>query len=333
MTLTSRTRALTSRCTRVFLVLLATLGFLHSAQAQNWPTQTVRIVVPYPAGGGIDVLGRALAEKLATLWGQPVVVENRPGSATFVGAVAVARAPADGYTLLLTSDSTVSINPHLFAKMPYNAEKDFAPVSNLVIMHLLLSAHPSVAAKTLPELISLAKAKPGVLNYASYGVGSQPHLIMEVLKSKADINLVHIPYKGGPESIRAAIASEVQLAISNIPSAKPHIEAGLIKPLAIGGTQRSTHLPNVPTFAELGYQEVGASAWYGLLAPAGTPPQIVARISRDVNRVFSEPAFRERQIAGGFEVVPNSPQEFADYLRIDSENRAKAVALSGIKVQ
>src|SRR5258708_32042675 len=217
-----------------------------AAAAQNKP---VRIIVAYPPGGGIDVLGRQLEENLTLVWSQPVVVENRPGANTIVAAEAVARAAPDGGTVLLTTDATFSINPHLYAKLPYDAARDFIPVTMLVLLQQLLVANPSLPANTLADLIRLAKEKPGTINYASYGSGSQPHLSGEMLKYTAGIDLVHVPYKGISLAVPAVIAGEVQLTFAGIATSIGPLKAGRIKALAIGGTGRSPLLPEVPTFA------------------------------------------------------------------------------------
>src|SRR5919106_743647 len=243
--------------------------------AEAWPTKPVRIVVAYPPGGGIDVLARQLADKLTPAWGQPVVVENKPGANTIVAADAVAK--SDNHTILMTTDATFSINPHLYAKLPYDARRDFVPVTMLVLLHQLLVAHPSLQANTLEELIKLAKAKPGSINYASYGSGSQPHLAGEMLKNKAGIDLVHVPYKGISLAVPAVIAGEVQLTFAGIATSMPQLKAGRIKALATGGDKRSPLLPQVPTFAELGYPEVETHAWFGLFLPAGAPKEAVTK--------------------------------------------------------
>src|SRR5688500_15616414 len=244
-----------------------------------WPTKPVRMVVAYPPGGGIDVLARQLADKLAPTWGQPVVVENKPGANTIVAADAVAK--SDHHTILMTTDATFSINPHLYAKLPYDAQRDFVPVTMLVLLHQLLVAHPALPANTLDELIKLAKAKPGSINYASYGSGSQPHLAGEMLKNRAGIDLVHVPYKGISIAVPAVMAGEVQLTFAGIATSMPQLKAGRIKAIAIGGAQRSPLLPQVPTFRELGYPEVETHAWFGLFLPVGSPPDAIARIHRD----------------------------------------------------
>lgn len=315
------------------LCFMAIFSFAHlPAQAQSWPTRPVKIVVPYPAGGGVDTLAREIASGLQGALGQPVYVENRPGAATAVGAVQVAKSDPDGHTILLTSDSTVSINPFVFSRLSYDAEKDLAPVTNIVMMYFLLTAHPSVPANSLSDLIDLARRNPGKYNYASYGVGSQPQLVMEMLKAKAQINLLHVPYKGGPESVHAAIAGDVHFALSNLPTAQNNIRAGLLKAIAVGSDKRSQLAPDVPTFAEQGYPEVGAYAWYGLFAPVGVPHGVIARIHREVQKIANEPKFKQRQVIKGFEVVANSPEDFATYLKVEREIRKKAVQIAGIKI-
>jgi tripartite-type tricarboxylate transporter receptor subunit TctC len=300
--------------------------------AHAWPTKPVRIVVAYPPGGGIDVLARQLADKLAPAWGQPVVVENKPGANTIVATDAVAKSAADGHTVLMTTDATFSINPHLYAKLPYDAQRDFTPVTMLVLLHQLLVAHPSLQANTLDELIKLAKAKPGAINYASYGSGSQPHLAGEMLKNKAGIDLVHVPYKGISLAVPAVMAGEVQLTFAGIATSMPQLKAGRIKALATGGNVRSPLLPQVPTFAELGYPEVETHAWFGLFVPAASPKEAVTRIYQDTKRILDESDFRQKQLVEkGYEVVGSSPGEFVIYLKKDGESRARAVRISGAK--
>ncbi|HEX9433316.1 MAG TPA: tripartite tricarboxylate transporter substrate binding protein, partial [Burkholderiales bacterium] len=285
-------------------------------------------------GGGIDVLGRQLAEKLTAAWAQPVVVENRPGANTIVAADAVAKSAPDGYNVLLTTDATFSINPHLYAKLPYDTQQDFIPVTMLVLLQQLLVANPSVPASTLPELIKLAKEKPGSINYASYGSGSQPHLSGEMLKYKAGIDLVHVPYKGISLAVPAVMAGEVQLTFAGIASSLAPLKSGRVKPLAIGGAKRSPLLPEVPTFMELGYPEVETHAWFGLFLPAGAPREAVARIHQDTKKIVEQPEFRQKQLIDkGYEVVGSSPQEFAAYIARDFESRGRAVKISGAKAE
>src|SRR5688572_1709256 len=302
--------------------------------AHAWPTKPVRLVVAYPPGGGIDVMARQVAEQLTSTWGQPVVVENKPAANTIVATDAVAKPPADAHTILLTTDATFSINPHLYAKLPFDTQRDFVPVTMLVLLQQLLVAHPSLPANNLSELISLAKAKPGAINYASYGSGSQPHLSGEMLKNKAGIDLVHVPYKGISLAVPAVMAGEVQLTFAGIATSMPQLKAGRIKAIAIGGAQRSPLLPQVPTFRELGYPEVETHAWFGLFLPVGSPPDAIARIHRDTKTIIEEPDFRHKQLIDkGYEVVGSSPEEFVAYIRKDSESRGRAVKISGAKAE
>jgi tripartite-type tricarboxylate transporter receptor subunit TctC len=312
--------------------LLSVLLSLSCFAAWAWPTKPVRIVVAYPPGGGIDVLARQLADKLSPAWGQPVVVENKPGANTILAADAVAK--SDNHTILMTTDATFSINPHLYAKLPYDAQRDFLPVTMLVLLQQLLVAHPSLPANTLQDLIALAKQKPGTINYASYGSGSQPHLSGEMLKYKTGIDLVHVPYKGISLAVPAVMAGEVQLTFAGIATSMPQLKAGRIKALAIGGQKRSPLLPEVPTFAELGYPEVETHAWFGFFVPAGSPQEAVARIYADVKRILDEPEFRQKQLVDkGYEVVGSGPSQFAVYIKADSANRARAVKISGAKAE
>src|SRR6267378_1433992 len=313
-------------------ILLSLSSF--AADAEAWPAKPVHIVVAYPPGGGIDLLARQLADKLAARWGQPVIVENKPGANTIVAADAVARSSPDGHTVLMTSDATFSINPHLYARLPYDAQRDFAPVSLLVLPQQLLVANPSLPANNLAELIALAKERPGSINYASYGSGSQPHLSGEMLKYKAGIDLVHVPYKGISLAVPAVMAGEVQLTFSGVASSIAHLKSGRIKAIAIGGPRRSPLLPEVPTFSELGYPEVETHAWFGLFLPAGAPREAGTRLYQDTRKILDEPEFRQKQlIEKGYEVVGSSPDEFTAYLKRDSASRARAVKISGAKAE
>src|SRR5688572_27811773 len=318
---------------RSLLAVLAAL-MCGAALAQSWPAKPVRIVVAYPPGGGIDVMARQMAERLTGAWGQPVLVENKPGANTIVATDSVAKSAPDGYTLLMTTDATFSINPHLYAKLPFDPQRDFIPVTMLVLLQQLLVAHPSLPANTLDELIQVAKAKPGSINYASYGSGSQPHLAGEMLKNKAGIDLVHIPYKGISLAVPAVMAGEVQLTFAGIATSSAPLRSGRIKAIAIGGAQRSPLFPQVPTFTELGYPEVETHAWFGLFLPAGTPREAVTRTYQDTKKVLEDPEFRQKQLIDrGYEVVGSAPEEFAAYIRKDSESRARAVKISGAKAE
>src|SRR5437764_3944519 len=318
----------------ITLIALLLAAFSFAALAQTWPAKPVRLVVAYPPGGGIDVMGRQIAEKLTGMWGVPVVVENKPGANTIVATEAVAKSPADGYTVLLTTDATFSINPHLYAKLPFDTQRDFIPVTMLVLLQQLLVANPSLPATTLDELIALAKVKPGAINYAASGSGSQPHLSGEMLKYKAGIDLVHVPYKGISLAVPAVMAGEVQLTFAGIATSMPQLKAGRIKALAIGGPKRSPLLPQVPTFAELGYPEVETHAWFGLFLPAGSPREAVQRLYTDTTKILDDPEVRQKQLIDkGYDVVGSSPEEFAAYIKKDSAARERAVRISGAKAE
>ena len=322
------------RFVRAAVALFAFAALAGAAHAQTYPERPIRVIVPYPAGGGIDIIARVLGDELAKRIGQGFVVVNQPGGSTIPAATEVARAAPDGYTLLLTTDSTISVNPYLFTKLPYDPVKDFVPITQLVLLQQMLLAHPSVPANNLKELVALAKQKPGSLNYGSYGNGSQPQLAMETFKQQAGIEIVHIPYKGIPQAIPAAIAGEVQLTYSGAASSQGHIKAGRLKALAIGGEKRLPLVPDVPTFTEQGYPGVPASAWFGLFAPAGTPPAIVDKLAAEINAILRTPDFKAKQIdAKGYDLVGSTPAEFVVFLREDSVRSGRAVKISGAKVE
>ena len=331
-----------SRFKASITALLLMIGVAQVAQAQTastgaalaYPNKPMRIVVPYPAGGGIDIISRVIGERLTQRLGQPVLVDNRPGGGTILAAELVARAAPDGHTLMITTDSTITINQHLYAKLPYDPVRDFTPVIQLVLLNQLLLANPAVPANTLKELIAYAKANPGKLNYASYGNGSQPHLAMEMLKSQAGIDVVHVPYKGIPQAVPAALAGEVQLTFSGAASSQAHIKAGRLKALAIGGKSRLALLPEVPTFTESGFPDVPSNAWFGVFVPAATPREIVMKLHAELTRILREPDFVEKEImAKGYELVASTPEEFAAFLIADSARNARAVKISGAKAE
>lgn len=285
--------------------------FAMNVFAQSFPSKPVTIVVPYPAGGSSDAFTRALGQKLSEMWGQPVIVDNRPGAATMIASQYVAKASPDGHTLLFVTDS-FAINKILYAKTPYDPVKDFTPVTVVAHLNQLIAVNASVPVTTLSDLVNLAKSKPGTLNYGSYGAGSPPHLDTELLKHIAGIDLVHIPYKGVAPMATDLVAGVVQVGVLAIGTTVPLYKAGRIKALAIDGTKRSPLLPDVPTFVEAGYPEMQAAAWWGIVAPAATPPQTIERLNRDIVRVLNEPEFREkRMINQGLDPVGNSPTEFA----------------------
>ena len=319
----------------VVVLALSALGTAPSfSQGLPYPVKTIRIVVPYPAGGGIDVISRVIGERLGRALGQSVIVDNKPGGGTILGADYVAKSAPDGYTLMMTTDATLSVNPHLYAKLPYDAVKDFSPITQLVLLNQILLANPAVPAGTLKELIAYARANPGKLNYASYGSGSQPHLAMETLKAQAGIDIVHVPYKGIPQAVPAAVAGEVQLTFSGIASSQSFLKAGRLKAIAVGGKSRMPLAPEIPTFSESGFADVPANAWFGLFAPGGTPRDIVVKLNNEVTRIMKDPEFLAKEVvAKGYELVASSPDEFTAFLVGDSVRNARAVKISGAKAE
>jgi|APFre7841882724_1041349.scaffolds.fasta_scaffold00095_9 tripartite-type tricarboxylate transporter receptor subunit TctC len=319
---------------RIALALIAaSLLVPAAALAQAFPSKPVRIVVPYPPGGGVDGIARPIAERLAQKWGQPVVVDNKPGAGTIIGAEFVARAAPDGHTLLLTTDSTITSNPHIYPKLPYDPVKDLAPVTQLIVLPQMVVAHPSLAAGSLKELVALAKASPGI-SYGSYGSGSQPHLLFEGLKRETGIELLHVPYKGIAPAVTAALAGEVQLTMAGASVSRGHIQAGKLKPLAIARSERLALMPDVPTLREAGFPDIDPQSWFGLFATGGTPPEIVAQIQREVAALFAEPEFREKHMLGrGFDPVLSSPADFAKFIQADMAQKARLVRISGAKAE
>lgn len=298
-----------------------------------WPARTVQLVVPSPAGTGIDVVARMLAHRLSQQWGQPAVVHNRAGANSIIGTESVARAPPDGYTLLFASDATFTVLPHLHASLPYDSARDFAPITQVVTFHQLLVAHPSLGAGSVADLVALARAQPGGITYASYGAGSAAHLLSELLRSQTRTDLLHVPYKGIGPAVAAVLAGEAQLTWAGVYSTEAHVKAGRLKALAIAAPERSAFLPDVPTFAELGYPAVAYDLWFGLFAPAGTPRAVVDRVQRDVARILADPGVNALELrAKGYARAGTEPDAFAERIRRERADRAAVVKLSGAKL-
>ena len=321
------------RLLRLVLVFLATLCVgVVSAETQNWPTRAVKIVVPYPAGGGVDILARALAQKLQEAWDQPVTVDNRPGANTLVGTEVVARAK-DQHTLLFTTDATFTINPHLYTKLPYELARDFKPITQVVSFSQMLVVNVDFPANSLDELIALARNKPGSLSYASYGPGSQPQLATEMLKQKAGIFILHIPYRGIPQAVAAVVSNEIPMTWSGVVSARPHIASKRIKPIAFGGKTRLAAYPQVPTTSELGYPEIDSNVWVGLFGPSNMQSQTIHKIHQDILKITNDPAFRRREIESkSYDLVGNGPDEFMRYISHESESRKATLKTAGVKI-
>ncbi len=308
------------------------LGLVANATAQQFPERVVKIVVPFPPGGGIDVLIRVIAAELTAKWGQPVIIENRAGAGGNIGAEIVAKSAPDGYTLLASVNQTFEANRYLFKALPFDPERSFVPVTLMAQSDHFLLAHPSLAAKDVRELVALAKRQPGKLNYGSFGIGGQPHLIYETLNKKEGLDLLHVPYKGIVPLLTAVTAGEVHLATGSAGVAGELLKAGRLKALAIAGKRRAAQFPDVPTTAEAGYPELIGSIWYGLFTPAGTPAAIVEKIGDDVRALLKTPAFAEKHVVSkGFDVVASSSKEFSAAISEGAARVGEMIRAAGIK--
>jgi tripartite-type tricarboxylate transporter receptor subunit TctC len=315
--------------------LCAVAPLQSSAQApEPWPAKPVRLLIGIAPAGGSDLLARALAQRLSTQWRQPVVVENRVGANTIIATDAVAKSAPDGHTLLFALDHAFTVTPHLYSKVPYDALKDFAPVTQLTEFGTVLVANAALPAGNAGELIALARREPGKITYGSIGSGSQMHLITEMLNNKAGIALSHIPYKGIPQVVSAVLTGEVNLTWVGVFSARPHIKSGKLKALAYSISRRSSFMPEVPTFAELGYPDVEKGVWYGVMAPARTPRALVERIHADIRKLLDEPEFREKELVSkGYDPTGLGPDEFAALIRRQHAAGANLVKVSGAQVE
>ena len=314
-------------------VLPVLLAFCTAgALAQSYPTRAIKLVVPSSPGGGTDIVARILGQKLSEQLGQQFVVENRAGAGTVIGNDAVAKSAPDGYTLLMGL-STLAINPSMYAKLPYDAMRDFAPISQSVSACNILILHPSVPAKTVVELIALARAKPGSLTFGSAGMGTNPHLSGELFKSLARIDMVHVPFKGSGQSIISQVAGEIAANFPSVPTAMPYVKAGRLRGIGVTTLRRVEVLPDVPSIAEAGLPGYEATQWFGLLAPAGTPRPIIDRLYQESSRALRSADMKERMTAEGLEVVGGTPEEFASYIRSETEKWTQVIKAAGIKPQ
>ncbi|GAA0847068.1 Bug family tripartite tricarboxylate transporter substrate binding protein [Cupriavidus pauculus] len=306
-------------------VAAATLAFAAHAQTPAWPTRAVTIIVPFTPGGGTDIGTRLVAQRLAQLWGQPVVVDNRPGAAGNVGLELTARAKPDGYTLVAGNVGTQSINPFLYKKLNYNPD-GFVPVTMMAELPFALVVTPSLPARTPKELVALAKAKPGKLTFASSGTGGSPHLSGEIFKLATGTDMLHVPYKGGGAAMTDLMAGNVDMLFASILETAGHVKAGKLRALAVTGTVRSPSMHDVPTLAEAGIQNAESGSWVGLLAPAGTPKEIVDKIAADVHKVVAIPEVKKQLVDQGAIPVGSSPQQFAQTIANDRKRYARIIA-------
>jgi tripartite-type tricarboxylate transporter receptor subunit TctC len=308
------------------------LALTHCAFAQNYPSKPVRWIVTYPPGGPTDVVARAVGVKLTAAWDQQVVIDNRAGAGGVIGTELAAKSVPDGYTLLLGTSAGLSINPALSSKLPYDAVKDFAPISLLVINPQILVVNTAVPVSSVKDLVALAKSRPGQLNYASVGQGTPNHLGMELLKSLTGIDMVHIPYKGTGPAITDLLGGQVQVMFNSMPSVLPHVRTGKLKGLAVGSAQRSPAAPDIPTVAEAGVPGFEYVTWYGMFAPAQTPKGIITKLNAQVAKILAEPEMAQRLASQGAEPRSSTPEALAKFMRDETERWKKVIRSAGIKV-
>jgi len=318
----------------VITVLLALLAsaMAFPAGAQAYPSRPVKLVVPFPPGGSLDITGRLIAQRLSEMWGQAVVVENKPGAGGNIGADFVAKSPSDGYTILLGALSTHAVNPNLYAKMPYDAVKDFAPITLIAITPNVLVVNAATPVNNVKEFIAWTKANPGKLAFGSGSNGSAGHLAGELYKVETGTDAVHIPFKGGAPATQALLAGDTQFMFDNLANAMAQVKAGKLKALAVTTAQRSPLVPELPTMAEAGLPGFDISTWYGLFAPAGTPAAIVGKWNADVTKILTTPDVRAKLIADGAEPAPDTPEQFAQMISRELAKYARIIKASGAKV-
>lgn len=301
-----------------------------TGSGQAYPVKPVRLIFPFPPGGPTDLLGRAIAQKLSEQMGQPVVADNRPGAGGNLGLELAAKSPPDGYTMVLSSP-LVAISPSLYAKLNYDPAKDLAPITQVAVIQNVLLVHPSVPAKTLKDLIQLARRNPGKLNYGSGGVGTTTHLAPELLKSLEKIDMTHVPYKGSSLALIGLIGGQVDVLIMAVPAASGQIQAGKVRALAVLSAQRSSVIPAVPTTKEAGVENFEVPIWYGILAPAATPRDIIGRLNAEIHKALSAPAMKERLAGLGIEPMTDTPEQFASFIKSETVRYAKVIKAAGIK--
>ncbi|MFN9154435.1 MAG: tripartite tricarboxylate transporter substrate binding protein [bacterium] len=316
---------------------LAAVMPIQNAVAQapvgrDWPTRTLRLVVPFPPGSGVDIVSRHVAPRLSEGLGQPVVIDNRGGAGGVVGAEVAAKSPADGYTLLMGTAGILTVVPAL-AKVNYNVQRDFAPVSVVASVPSVLVVHPSLPVKTVRDLVALARVRPGSINYATTGNGTLPHLAAEFLRLRASIDIVHVPYKGSAPAITDLLGGQVEMFFANMLSAMPHVTSGRLRAVAVSSAKRSAVLPAVPTMIEAGYPDFEASTWFGLLAPSGVPAEIVQRLHAEVVKLLAGRELQQRLASEGAVAVGTTPTEFAAYIRSETEKWTRVVKAAQIRAE
>jgi len=301
------------------------------AQAQGYPNKPIRLICPFPPGGAVDIASRAIAAELSKNLGQPVTVDNRPGAGGNIGGAEAARSAPDGYTLFMTTSGIQAINPALYSKMPFDPNKDLMPVVGLVSLNNVLVLHPSVKANSVAEVIAMAKAQPGAVNYASSGSGTSIHMSGEMFKHLTGVNMVHIPYKGSAPALNDLLGGQVMMMFDNIPSALPHIKSGRLRALATTGSKRDPLLPELPTLAEAGVPGYESGVWFGLAVAAGTPKEIIAKLNAEAVKGTKAPEFVKRMTELGYNIMGTSPETMSDMLRAETNRWGPIVKASGAK--
>lgn len=301
--------------------------------AQNFPAKPVRILVGFGAGGSTDIVARTLAQSLTGDWKQNVLVENRPGASGMIAAEMTAKAPPDGYTLMITPQTSLAVAPALYGKAPYDTMRDFTPVTLTGYTPLLMVVHPSFPVKNFKDFIALAKKSREPITFGSGGVGSSPHMAGELMSTQLGIKITHVPYKGENPALADTVGGQIPIMFGNLPVAIPHVQSGRLRGLANTWSTRSPLAPEIPTVAEAGFKDYAIATWFGLLGPANMPPELVARIQRDTARMFNTPATREKLTGMGVDLVLNSPEQFRDYLRTEIARYTKVIKDAGIKAQ
>lgn len=302
-----------------------------SVAAQAYPSKPIRMIVPSAPGSGPDIMARSIGQKLAEAWGQSVIVDARPGAGGIIGSELAAKAPPDGYTLIMGNAGSHSVNPSLYPKLPYDPLRDFAPVTLVSVAPNVLIVHPSLPVKSVKDLIALTRSRPGEISFGSGGNGSSAHLSGEMFRTLAGVKIVHVPFKGAPAAVLGVITGEISMAILNLPPALPHIRSGRLKALGVSTAKRSAAAPELPTIAEAGLPGYEATAWFGVLAPASTPRDIVMKLNGEIVRSLRTEEMRKRILADGGEVVGGTPEAFTEVMKRDIAKWAKVVAASGAR--
>lgn len=320
------------RSIRLALITVNAVVFAGTSLAQSYPSKTIRWIIPYPPGGGTDVISRTLAHKLAEAWGQQIVADNRPGSSGVIGLDAAVKAPPDGYTIVLAQLSNVGLAPGFYPNLPYDPQKDLAPVTLVLSTPFVVIAHPSVPARNTKELIALARAKPDALSFGSSGNGSFSHLAGEMIKTLANVRLLHVPYKGIALAMADLFSGRIELYISPIPPTLPWVKAGRVKALGVTSAKRSNAFPNVPTIAESGLPGYEASNWYGVMVPVKTPTDIVTKLHTEIVRILQLPDVKSRFQDEGGDISPTTPEQFAAFIRSEIPKWTKTIKEASAQV-